>query len=141
MPVGQRAAPDEAMTAAEFKVLRETLGLAAAWVARKLATQEKSVSRWETGVYGVNADAAQLLRDVQAETAECVTQMLTRVGEIDEPVLYTYRKDAEFVYAGQHGPYTAQWHRALVGRVATLAAKPVRIEFVDTTESEGETPL
>lgn len=125
----EKPPPPKTLTAAEFKVLRERLGLPASWVARKLSTPERTLSRWETGAHPVRQDAVDLLMAVKAETNIVLNRMLNK--HKPGAVLRTYRFDEHVDFVGRSGPYPASWHRALIGRLAALVDDDVSITYDD----------
>lgn len=116
------------MTAAEFKVTRERLGLSASWVASSLGVTEKSISRWESGEDPVNVRAATFLRNLHQESEKMIKRTLTAIGKrkSDGPVLLkTYRM------VNPSSIYPASFHRAMTGRLALLIDREVEIVYAD----------
>jgi DNA-binding transcriptional regulator YiaG len=129
-PLSSTALTSQAMTGAEFKVIRECLGLPAAWVARQLGTFERTLSRWETGAHPVRADAEKLLRQVESETRSIVAKFVTRIKP--GTILCTYRYDESVQFTSKYGwEYPASWHRAMVGQVASMLDGEHRIVYDD----------
>lgn len=102
-------------TGADFKVLREQLGLPSAWIAQTLRVDQKTVSRWETGNF-IAAEAIELLTDMQEEADLALSEMMKTPVHNGSVELKTYRRDEDFTNVGRHGRYPAAWHRALTGR-------------------------
>lgn len=128
------------MSAAEFKVRRERLGLTSAWVAAQLGVSERSVSRYETGRMPVSHEAEELIEAVHAYTNR---QVMRAVAELKVPkgadsvTLFTFARDIDmhdgaYVETGdqEYGPLSASWHRAMIGRIALLTDLPTRIEYI-----------
>jgi transcriptional regulator with XRE-family HTH domain len=97
---------------AEFRALRESVGMSQADVARALGMTVRSVRRWETpepGYHGAPDDAWKLLDDALAEQAAAVSSSLeTAASQPDGPVqLMYYRDQAQFdAYGSEPGePY------------------------------------
>lgn len=127
--------PTERMTAAEFKVVRERLGLPAQWVASALGVYEKTVSRWETGERGVSAEAEKLLDDIHRDTNRLVMSQIRMLddGSKEPTLLITYRLDSDMpaMYSHEGKQLPASWHRAMTGRVALHADGPVVFAYAD----------
>lgn len=124
----------ETMTAAEFKVLRERLGLPAAWMARSLGTFERTLSRWETGAHPVREDAVALLREMEDHTDKSVASAVLRHKA--GAVLKTFRYDANVptpvkLVDAIGAKLPASWHRAMIGRVAAELDGEVGIVYDD----------
>lgn len=133
--------PVQRMSAAEFKVGRERLGLTATWVATQLGVTDRSVARWEAGEMPVSRDAEALIDRVHTYTNRLV---LTTVRKLKLPknakpgdavVLFTFRRDEDMAPEGvwinqEDGPLPASWHRAMIGRVALITDLPVQIEYI-----------
>lgn len=123
----------ERMSAAEFKVLREQLGLPASWVATQVLVTERSVSRWESGEDPVNHRAATLLRDLQKLTDKQIDQKLRQIERRNPDVaeLHTYRRDRDWerIAPTRFAYLPASWHRAMTARLAFLIDRPVVINY------------
>lgn len=127
------------MSAAEFKVARERLGLTASWVASQLGVADRSIARYESGEMPVSLAAEELIEVVHAHTNRMVMSSMSKLklrkGQ-DFVTLYTFRRDEDMAatYAGnpdtEFGPLTASWHRAMIGRLALITDLPVKIEYI-----------
>lgn len=119
------------MTAAEFKVVRERLGIPAAWMARALGTFERTLSRWETGAHPPREDAIELLRAAQVHTERSVASAVMRYKP--GTVLKTHRLDETMpksaILMGFRLP--SSWHRAMIGQVAAELDEGVGIVYSD----------
>lgn len=104
------------MTGAEFRCLREFLGLNSAWMANHLDVSERTVLRWEFGRNDVR-DFAILAIQTIANHAEELVSHLVDACEGSPPVIRTYRTDEDF-QADTGLPYPASWHRAAAIRAA-----------------------
>lgn len=55
------------MTPAEFKTIRESLGLSAQWLADAVHVDQRTVRRWEDGAIPLRADIVELLTRLDAQ--------------------------------------------------------------------------
>lgn len=129
------------MSAAEFKVCRERLGLTASWVATQLGVYEKTISRWETGERVVSEEAANLLRLIHARTSRLIMKSIRKIKK--PTTLLTYRRDEDMVTFELFSdldlvvPLPASWHRAMTGRIALLTDQPVKIAYAEPVGSSA----
>lgn len=126
------------MSAAEFKVARERLGLTASWVATQLGVADRSVARWEAGDMPVSREAESVINAVHKYTNRMVMTQLRKLKApkgSDTVLLYTFRRDEDMDPAGiwtdqEVGPLPASWHRAMIGRIALMTDLKVQIEYI-----------
>lgn len=139
MSVTSDPTPDPAavMTAAEFRVVRERLGVSGEWLADELSVAERTVRRWESGVSQVPSGVASALAQMEETTdrfVEAVTESLREDGPDHHGQWWvtTYASDA--AYRTEHPDLTwpAGWHRAAMGRVARQVPG-VRLTFLGDT--------
>lgn len=109
---------DERMTDAEFRVIRDWLGLTGDWLAGHLGVSARTVRHWEQGKYAIPDGVRLELEDLEARTGEFVSGAITQLLNIPEPGIITYRNDAEYHAAHPEIPFPAAWHRAVVARIA-----------------------
>ena len=117
------------MNGPEFKVLRESLGLSAGWLANAWGLRgERAIRRWEDGTDPVPARRADFLLNLEAQ-AEALTDVmlddildqaglddLEQVEDLDEsvwPVVSVPRVDADV----PGGVLPASFFRAIAARV------------------------
>lgn len=106
----------ERMTPAEFRVLREYLGLSGPWLTARLGISSARNQRgWESGAVPIPTRHAEALRDLAAETDKAVAKMVARLRRMKSPVAVTYWDDETYV-AHEGDAWTAQWHRAVTAR-------------------------
>lgn len=67
------------MTPAELKVLRESLGLSAQWIADRLGVDQRTVRRWEDGALPIRADVITLLHELDAQAEADADEILDQV--------------------------------------------------------------
>ncbi|MFH9108487.1 helix-turn-helix domain-containing protein [Streptomyces albus] len=109
---------DERMTAAEFKVVREFLGLTGDWLAGHLGVSPRTVRHWEQGKYAIPDGVRLEIEKLERQTGEFVSGIVEKLMDLPEPGVITYRDDDEYHAAHPEIPFPAAWHRAVVARVA-----------------------
>lgn len=109
---------DERMTDAEFRVVREFLGLTGDWLAAHLGVSGRTVRHWEQGKYPIPDGVRLELEDLERRTAEFIDQIIPQLLDMPEPGVITYRSDEEYHAAHPEVPFPAAWHRAVVARIA-----------------------
>lgn len=109
------------MSAAEFRVLREFLGLTTRWMAEHLDVAERTVHRWEDGTSPIPLGVQVEVRELAAFTGRIVDGWVAahsrpRVNR----AMQTYRTDTDYHATHQPGggSWSASWHRAMTARVA-----------------------
>lgn len=123
MPAPIPAAGPPPMTAAEFRVTRERLGVSGDWLAWKLGVTERTVRRWENGSTIIPVGVVEDIRQLDARTTVFVTETINALesGERDADgyawaTIYT--NEAQFEAALPDLEEPASWHRTALGRVA-----------------------
>lgn len=101
-------------TAAEFRCLRESLGISSHWLAAHLEVAERTVLRWEFGRNPLRDYATDALAAIAAD-ADALTDELAAPGVT---VVYTYRTDEDYHAREPGARYPASWHRAAAWRAA-----------------------
>lgn len=109
---------DERMTDAEFKVVREFLGLTGDWLAQHLGVSARTVRHWEQGKYPIPDGVRLELERLEAETGHFIGVCIQALMDVPDPGTYVYRTDAEYHAANPGVKWPASWHRAVVARVA-----------------------
>lgn len=109
---------DERMTAAEFKVVREYLGLTGDWIAGHLGVSPRTVRHWEQGKYAIPDGVRLQLEDLERLTSEFIGRAVKQLMDLPEPGIVTYRDDAEYQADHPEAGYPASWHRAVCARIA-----------------------
>jgi hypothetical protein len=109
---------DERMTDAEFKVVREFLGLTGDWLAAHLGVSGRTVRHWEQGKYPIPDGVRLEIEDLERRTAEFIDQIIPQLLDMPDPGVVTYRTDEEYHQAHPEVPFPAAWHRAVVARIA-----------------------
>ncbi|MFJ2110578.1 helix-turn-helix domain-containing protein [Streptomyces sp. NPDC087850] len=109
---------DERMTDAEFRVAREFLGLTGDWLAGHLGVSGRTVRHWEQGKYPIPEGVRLAIEQIEATTGEFIGGVIEKIMDVPDPVVVTYRTDAEYHAAHPEIPYPASWHRAVVARIA-----------------------
>lgn len=112
----------QAMTAGEFRVVREGLGLTRAWLADDMGVQERAVARWEDGERPIPERRAAWLRNLAAEADDQVAELLDQIGDGDV-----------FVLDGDATGMPPSWTRAIAWRL--MLARP-GLRVVDRMDDE-----
>jgi hypothetical protein len=120
------------MTPAEFRCIREYLGLPLGWVAASLGVNERTVNRWENGVTPVPERASAAMAQLSEYTQRCVDKLIRK----HRGPLITTADDIET------NGFPASWHRMMCTRVAMLTGGDLRIEYGDGPLTDaGLTPV
>ncbi|NHN55750.1 DUF1870 family protein [Calidifontibacter sp. DB0510] len=111
------------MTAAEFRIARERLGVTMEWLAGELGVAERTIRRWEAGAAPIPDGAAADLYSIQDATDDFVDKVvaelqLTEPDEDGSQWVITYPSDAAYRDEWPDLDWPAGWHRAAMGRVA-----------------------
>lgn len=109
---------DERMTDAEFRVVREYLGLTGDWLAAHLGVSSRTVRHWEQGKFVIPDGVRIAMEDLEARTSAFISAIIPRLLDLPDPGVLTYRTDEDY---RQHHPedgLPASWHRAVVARIA-----------------------
>ncbi|MFF5642995.1 helix-turn-helix domain-containing protein [[Kitasatospora] papulosa] len=109
---------DERMTDAEFRVVRDFLGLTGEWLAGHLGVSSRTVRHWEQGKFAIPDGVRLEIEDLEARTGVFVSGVIEKLQGIPEPGVITYRSDTEYHAAHPEIPFPASWHRAAVARIA-----------------------
>lgn len=67
------------MTPADFKTLRESLGLSAQWLADTIGVDQRTIRRWEDGVIPLRPDAVELLTRLDNQMVVYIDGELERI--------------------------------------------------------------
>lgn len=127
---------DERMTDAEFKVVREYLGLTGDWIAAHLGVSPRTVRHWEHGKYPIPDGVRLEMENLEASTGQFVSGIIQKIMDLPDPGVVTYRTDAEYHAAHPEIPFPASWHRAVVARVAQ-EVPGLAIAYADKAEASG----
>jgi hypothetical protein len=125
---------DERMTDAEFKVVREFLGLSGDWLAAHLGVSGRTVRHWEQGKYPIPDGVRLAMEDLEARTGEFISGVIQKLMDLPDPGVITYRTDAEYHAAHPEVPFPASWHRAVIARVAQ-EVPALAIAYADSVET------
>lgn len=126
---------DERMTDAEFKVVREFLGLTGDWLAAHLGVSGRTVRHWEQGKYPIPDGVRLEIEDLERRTGEFIDGIIPQLLDMPEPGVITYRTDEEYHTAHPEVPFPAAWHRAVVARIAQ-EVPALAIAYPARTEEE-----
>jgi hypothetical protein len=128
---------DERMTPAEFKVVREFLGLTGDWLAQHLGVSSRTVRHWEYGKYAIPDGVRLEMEDLEARTGTYVGSLVEQLMDLPDPGVITYRDDAEYGASHPDHEFPASWHRAVVARVAQ-EVPGLSIVYPDQAAKEGQ---
>ncbi|MEV0732339.1 transcriptional regulator [Polymorphospora sp. NPDC050346] len=109
---------DERMTDAEFKVVREYLGVTGDWLAGFLGVTPRTLRHWETGTYLIPDTARLALERLEQEAGEFVGVLVEKLRDARDVAVVTYRTDEDLRAAHPEVDRPASWHRAVIARVA-----------------------
>ncbi|MFE2850534.1 helix-turn-helix domain-containing protein [Streptomyces lavendulae] len=127
---------DERMTDAEFRVVREYLGLTGDWLASHLEVSSRTVRHWEQGKYPIPDGVRLAMEDLEARTGQFIEGVSAKLMDIPDPGVLVYRTDAEYHAANPGSEFPASWHRAVVARVAQ-EVPGLRIGYPTTEQPTG----
>ncbi|GGN39371.1 transcriptional regulator with XRE-family HTH domain [Actinoplanes campanulatus] len=119
---------DERMTDAEFRVVREHLGLTGDWLAGHLGVSARTVRHWEQGKYPIPDGVRLAMEDIERRTGEFIGGCVEKLVGIPDPGVLVYRNDHEYHAAHPEVEFPASWHRAVVARIA-LEVPGLRIAY------------
>jgi transcriptional regulator with XRE-family HTH domain len=133
------------MTPAEFKTIRESLGLTAQWIADHAGVKLRTVQYWEAGRMAVPADVANMLNDIDKTLEATVEQAIAHIDELTkqqvalaEITLVRYRTDADlWRFRPDMKPFPATTHAAMLSRLRrALWSRNIQsiIEFMEPDE-------
>lgn len=122
---------DERITDAEFRTIREFLGLTGEWLAAHLGVSARTVRHWEQGKYPVPDGVRLAIEDLEARTGQFIGGCVEALMDLPDPGVIVYRNDAEYHAAHPEIEFPASWHRAVVARVA-LDVPALRIAYSPT---------
>lgn len=126
---------DERMTDAEFRVVREFLGLTPEWLGAHLGVSARTVRHWEAGRYAIPDGVRLELEDLERRTAEFIGGIVPQLMDLPDPGVLTYRSDEEYREAHPEIPFPASWHRSVVARLA-LEVPGLSIAYADRVADE-----
>lgn len=115
------------MTSAEFKCLRESMGLTTKWLASRWDVSEFSVQRWERN----RALPAELEKDMRS-LKERFDREVARVAESGGDCVLVPRNDR----LRTAGAMPAAWHRMVAQRASEKAG--LRILFEDDEQEPAD---
>ncbi len=108
----------ERMTDAEFRTIREFLGLTGDWLAQHLDVTSRTVRHWEQGKYPIPDGVRLAVEDLELRTSQFVAELVDKLADLPDPCVLVYRTDEEHDAAHPEAEFPASWHRAVIARVA-----------------------
>lgn len=109
---------DERMTDAEFRVVREHLGLTGDWLAKHLTVNPRTVRSWEQGRDPIPDGVRLAMEELEQRTGAFLDALIPKFLDLPDPGILTYRSDADYHAAHPEIEFPASWHRALCARIA-----------------------
>lgn len=100
---------DQPMSAAEFRMVREALGVSGEWLAARLGITDRTVRRWEHGSAPIPDGVRVELEGLEAVASGHVRDLVSRLEDARDVVLSIPEHDGEF---------PAGWWRAIAYRVS-----------------------
>jgi DNA-binding transcriptional regulator YiaG len=119
---------DERMTPAEFRVVREYLGLSGPWLASVLGVSDRTIRHWEAGRYPIPDGVRLAIEQIEQDAAASVEAGIKQLMDAPDPTVITYATDEQYHAAHPEITYPASWHRAVVARIAQ-EVPALRIEY------------
>lgn len=121
---------DERMTPAEFRVVREWLGFPVEWLAAHLGVSARTIRYWEAGKHPIPDSVRLEIERLEAYTGEFVGRVVDALLDVPDPVVVTYRSDADYHAAHPEIGFPASWHRRVIARAA-LEVPALQIIYQD----------
>lgn len=109
---------DERMTDAEFRTIREWLGVSSEWLAGHLGVSTRTIRHWEAGKYPIPDGVRLEIERLEEQTGEFVGRVVDALLDVPDPVVVVYRSDAEYHAAHPEVGFPASWHRRVIARAA-----------------------
>lgn len=114
------------MNPAEFKTLREALGLTLNWVAEQAGVGIRTCQYWESGRSDPPADVVEMLQRLDAqidrvviETLDTYADVAETHGEPENIELYRYRENIDLWNSKpEMRPLPVTYHAAMLFRIA-----------------------
>ncbi len=133
------------MTPAEFKTIRESLGLTAQWIADQAGVKLRTAQYWEAGRMAVPEDVAKMLDNIDKMLDSTVSQALAFIditakdhGAPSEIYLVRYRSDADlWRFRPDMKPLPTTTHAAMLSRLRRILwtrSIPSVIEYMEPEE-------
>ena len=118
------------MTAAEFRVAREWLGLSSEWLAAHLGVSARTIRHWEAGRHPIPDGVRLEIEHLEMHTREVVGRAVDALASAPDSAIVTYRSDAAYRAAHPGAVFPASWHRRAVAR-AVLEVPGLRVVYQD----------
>lgn len=101
------------MTAAEFRMVRDWLGVPAEWLAGHLGVALRTIRRWESGRYEIPDGKAELVEQLEARASATVEALVAHLADAPVTSISIPTPDA-----GEVEGFPPGWHRMIAARVA-----------------------
>lgn len=115
------------MSAAEFRITRERLGLSTDTLSNRFDVHLRTIRRWEHGHSPVPDGIRDELQDLTTEATRQVAHLVAALEDTDQPTLTIPDRDTD---------WPASWWRMIAGRV-TDQLPTVRVRYPNA-ETSGD---
>lgn len=113
------------MNDAEFRVLREAIGLTTDKLAVLLRVSPTQIQRWEHGTDPVKQDIADDLRKIFVATETMILAEIEKARTLG--YIETYRQDVELeAFMPEYASLGSLWHRRVASEVQAETDLPIR---------------
>lgn len=117
---GADPSQSDPMTAAEFRVVTEWLGLRQRDVAAIFGVNERTVRSWLAGRYLIPEGVREQVEQIEAATGAAVGELVSALQDSRDPAVLAYRTDEEMWAARPEiMPYPAGWWRMVIARAVS----------------------
>lgn len=134
------------MTPAEFKTIRESLGLTAQWIADQAGVKLRTCQYWEAGRMAVPKDVSKFLEEIDKNIEASVAKSMALIDEMtqklgappEEVTLLRYKTDQDlWRFRPDMKPLPATAHAAMLSRLRRALSTrqiPSAIEYMEPSE-------
>ncbi|MEV8606158.1 hypothetical protein AB0465_40560 [Streptomyces griseoviridis] len=126
-------AEENALSDAEVRTARETLGLTSHDFARLMEVSPDTVRSWEQGHDDSPGRVRTEIAELRAQTDEAVADMVDAYEAGDDDTITTYRNDDEYKAANPGGRWSASWHRQVAACAAARTGARIGYSVDDTS--------
>lgn len=107
------------MDGGELQTVREFLGLTIESLAGMLRVNPRTIRSWEAGRDPIPARIRDEVEQIEAITAQAVTELVDALRDARDPAVVVYRRDADMHAARPDTAHLpARWWRHVVARAA-----------------------
>ena len=113
------------MTGAEFKTIREGLGLIPSWLAEFYGVKVRTINYWEASSHPIKKRVAEDLLGMEAKVQNAAAQAAAAIvaSQAGTVALVRYARDADlWRFQPEFKPFPASCHAAMLNRIRIFAA-------------------